>query len=88
MFTIISVAIKPKGITMNEALKRVLETVGSQKRLGELVGYSQASVYKWLYHIQKIPPEIVPSLVSLSDGEVKAHELRPDLPQLFPPPEQ
>lgn len=71
---------------MNEALERALQIVGSQTSLGRAVGYSQASVYKWLYNRLKVPPEVVPLIVEMTGGQVKAYELRPDLPQLFPHP--
>ncbi|EAC1237282.1 helix-turn-helix domain-containing protein [Salmonella enterica subsp. enterica] len=73
---------------MDDAVKRAVAHVGSQSKLGRKLGYSQTSVYKWLNGMRKVPPEAVPKIVELTGGRVQAHELRPDLPQLFPPPEQ
>lgn len=33
-----------------------------------------------------VPVERVPAVVRATDGAVQAHELRPDLPELFPVP--
>ncbi|MEB5837055.1 helix-turn-helix domain-containing protein [Pantoea dispersa] len=69
---------------MNEAIKTAIGIVGSQKKLGEACGLSQQAVYKWLHGKAKVSPEYVDQIVDATGGVVKAHQIRPDLPQLFP----
>jgi DNA-binding transcriptional regulator YdaS (Cro superfamily) len=37
---------------------------------------------------EKVKAEHVLKIVAASDGEVAAHQIRPDLPDLFPDPER
>lgn len=69
---------------MNEAIKTAIGIVGSQKKLGEACGLSQQAVYKWLHGKAKVSPEYVEHIVDATGGVVKAHQIRPDLPKLFP----
>lgn len=71
---------------MNKVIQRALRIVGSQKRLAEICGVSQPAVHKWL-NGGSVSPEKVTAIVNATGGEVKAHEIRPDLPDLFPHPE-
>jgi len=75
-------------VVMNIAIKTAITLVGSQKKLGSACGVSQQAVYKWLHNKAKVAPEQVIPLVLATNGKVKAHEIRPDLPGLFPPPTQ
>jgi DNA-binding transcriptional regulator YdaS (Cro superfamily) len=70
---------------MNEVIQRALKIVGSQKRLAVICGVSQPAVHKWL-NGGTVSPEKVTAIVSATGGEIKAHEIRPDLPDLFPHP--
>lgn len=72
---------------MNEAIQRAVEIVGSQKRLAEACGVSQPAVHKWL-NGGLVSPEKVIAIVNATNGVVKAHQIRPDLPHLFPNSEQ
>jgi DNA-binding transcriptional regulator YdaS (Cro superfamily) len=69
---------------MNGSIKTAIDIVGTQKKLAEACGVSQAAVQKWLHDKSKVAPENVLSLVNATNGMVKAHEIRPDLPHLFP----
>ncbi|WP_050559656.1 YdaS family helix-turn-helix protein [Escherichia coli] len=40
--------------------------------------------YKWLHNKAKVSPEHVGSIVTATGGVVKAYQIRPDLPKLFP----
>lgn len=71
---------------MNEVIKTAIAIAGSQKKLGVACGVSQAAVGKWLHNKSKVSPEHVGSVVNATGGEVKAYQLRPDLPALFPHP--
>ncbi|EMM2471153.1 MULTISPECIES: transcriptional regulator [Klebsiella] len=70
---------------MNKVIQRALKIVGSQQRLADICGVSQPAVHKWL-NGGLVSPEKVKAIVSATGGQVKAHEIRPDLPDLFPPP--
>lgn len=73
---------------MNHAIKTAIAIVGSQKKLGAACGLSQQAVYKWLHGKTKVSPEHVNSIVAATDGAVTAYQIRPDLPELFPHPNQ
>lgn len=73
---------------MNPAIKTAINIVGSQKKLGDACEVSQQAVYKWLHNKAKVSPEHVDSIVSATGGAIKAHQIRPDLPKLFPNVEQ
>ena len=68
---------------MNPTIKTAINIVGSQKKLGEACDVSQQAVYKWLHNKAKVSPEHVNSIVNATNGEVQAHQIRPDLPKLF-----
>ncbi|EPH1210959.1 transcriptional regulator [Pseudomonas aeruginosa] len=69
-----------------QALEKVLALCdGNQSELARRCGVKQPHVWKWL-RAGRVPVERVPSVVAAVDGLVRAHELRPDLPQLFPHP--
>ncbi|MBL5819897.1 helix-turn-helix domain-containing protein [Serratia marcescens] len=73
---------------MNKAIKAAIAIVGSQRKLGDACGLSQQAVYKWLHGKAKVSPEHVESIVDATGGKVRADQIRPDLPKLFPRPEQ
>lgn len=60
--------------------RRAVKAAGGGRVLAERLGISQTAIKKWPH----IPIERVP-LVSEISGFAK-HELRPDRPDLFPPP--
>lgn len=67
------------------AVEVAVKVAGGQSKLARLVGVSQNAVFKWL-RAGRPPAERVPAIVRATGGVVQAHELRPDLPELFPPP--
>jgi DNA-binding transcriptional regulator YdaS (Cro superfamily) len=70
----------------NRALLRVLEACGgNQSELARRCNVKQPHVWKWLKS-GRVPTERVHSVARASEGKVKPHELRPDLPDLFPIP--
>lgn len=71
---------------MNLYIKTAIKMAGSQKKLGEACGVSQQAVYKWLHNKAKVSPEHVDGIVNATREEVQAHQIRPDLPHLFPHP--
>lgn len=70
---------------MNLVIQKALGIVGSQKRLADICGVSQPAVHKWL-NGGAVSPEKVSAIVNATGGQVKAYEIRPDLPELFPHP--
>ena len=67
------------------ALNKALQTVGGGSALARVLGVSPMAVSKW--KLYGVPVERVPFVVKATQGQVKAHELRPDLPEIFPPPD-
>lgn len=70
----------------NIAVEKAIAIAGSQKKLAKRCGKAQSTICDWLNGKKKISPEHVPDLVNATDGQVKAHEFRPDLPNVFPSP--
>lgn len=69
---------------MNHVIKTAIAIVGTQKELAKACGVSQAAVQKWLHNKAKVAPQNVASLVEATQGQIKAYQVRPDLPNLFP----
>ncbi|TBW37530.1 helix-turn-helix domain-containing protein [Azotobacter chroococcum] len=73
-------------ISAREALEKALKHCGNnQSELARRCGVRQPHVWKWI-KAGRVPAERVPAVVRATDGIVQAHELRPDLPELFPVP--
>lgn len=69
----------------NEALKRACDVVGGQKPLADLISTTQSQVWYWLERSKKgVPAEFVVLIEQATGGQVKRHELRPDI---YPPTE-
>ncbi|KNA29523.1 antirepressor [Pantoea ananatis] len=73
---------------MNHVIKTAIAIVGTQKELAQACGVSQAAVQKWLHNKAKVAPQNVASLVLATEGRIQAHQIRPDLPNLFPKPDR
>jgi len=73
---------------MNLAIEKAIDIAGSQMALAKRCGKAQSTISDWLSGKKKISPEHVHSLVNATDGKVPAYEFRPDLPNLFPRPNQ
>ncbi|MDE1480669.1 helix-turn-helix domain-containing protein [Xenorhabdus bovienii] len=70
----------------NLTIEKVIKIAGSQTKLAEVLGCRQSLISSWLYRKKRVSVSLVPDIVTFSDGAVQAHELRPDLPKVFPPP--
>lgn len=68
---------------MNPVIKKAIEIAGTQEKLAKMCGVSQPAVHLWLKG-GKVSPEKVMRIVNATNGLIKAHEIRPDLPLLFP----
>ncbi|WP_287789110.1 MULTISPECIES: transcriptional regulator [Atlantibacter] len=70
----------------NPAVEKAIALAGSQKELAKRCGKAQSTICDWLNGKKKISPIHVPDLVNAVDGQILAHEFRPDLPSIFPHP--
>ncbi|WP_330115610.1 Cro/CI family transcriptional regulator [Pseudomonas sp. JS3066] len=71
---------------MNDsALSRAIKAAGGGRALAAELGVSPMAVSQWKR--RGIPVERVHAVVRACKGRVAAHELRPDLPDIFPAPE-
>lgn len=68
----------------NRPLKAVIEKLGSQAALADLVGVRQPAISKWLAKGAPLPAEFV--LKVEAETGISRHDLRPDVyPQDMPP---
>jgi len=71
---------------VNEIIRFAIEQHGSQKKLADACGVTQGAVWKWLHCRNAVSPEYVFAISRATAGHFKPHEIRPDLPELFPQP--
>lgn len=79
---------KSEADLCREALDRVLAICGgNQSELARRIGgtIKQPHIWKWI-KAGRVPVERVPAVCRAVGNEVHPHELRPDLPDLFPAP--
>lgn len=65
---------------------KAVYVAGGQSSLAKKVGVTQGAVWKWVRGIKKVSPVHAVAVSDVVNGVVKPHELRPDLPTLFPHP--
>nr|WP_262239790.1 helix-turn-helix domain-containing protein [Serratia liquefaciens] len=70
---------------MNPYIEKAIAVAGGQAALARACGVSQPAVFRWL-NGSRVKADYVVAIVRASNGEVQAHEIRPDLPDLFPVP--
>ncbi|EMA4781333.1 helix-turn-helix domain-containing protein [Providencia rettgeri] len=70
---------------MNEYIQKAIDLLGSQAALARACGVSQPAVFRWL-NGRRVKADHVMAIVNATNGHVKPHEIRPDLPDLFPHP--
>lgn len=71
----------------NSAVEKAIAIAGSQKELAIRCGKAQSTICDWLNGKKQISPVHVPVLVRAIGVRIQAHEFRPDLPELFPHPD-
>ncbi|EAA5550914.1 transcriptional regulator [Salmonella enterica subsp. enterica] len=75
---------------MNEVfsspMAKAVYVAGGQSALARQIGVTQGAVWKWVNGVKKISPVHAVAVSEAVNGAVKPHELRPDLPTLFPSP--
>ena len=59
-----------------QALEKIIQHVGGPRKLADALGVTPMSISHWR---KQIPAERVIALCKLSGGQVKPHELRPDI---------
>ncbi|WP_440863041.1 transcriptional regulator [Symbiopectobacterium purcellii] len=72
----------------NEAIDEAIKIVGSQLKLAAACNVKQPSVWAWLHGKKKTSPTNAKRIEKVTKGRVLAYQIRPDLPELFPHPEQ
>lgn len=70
---------------LNIYIKKAVDEAGGQAALARLCGVSQPAVFRWL-NGRRVKADYVMAVVKASNGKVQPHELRPDLPDVFPQP--
>lgn len=66
------------------ALDKAISAAGSATELAKRLDVTPQNIFNW--RKRGVPAERVPDVVDAAGGAVLAHELRPDLPRLFPAP--
>lgn len=66
----------------NKIIQRAIDITGSQKKLADLCGVAQPTVWRWL-HGGGIDARYVMKIVSATNGQIQASEIRPDLASLL-----
>lgn len=69
-------------IMTNQTIQLAISITGSQKRLADLCGVAQPTVWRWL-HGGGIDARYVMKIVSATGGKIKPADIRPDLAPLF-----
>lgn len=68
---------------INLYIKKAVDITGSQAALARACGVSSVAVFRWL-NGRRVKADYVMSIVKATGGEVKAYQIRPDLPDIFP----
>ncbi|WP_227135722.1 transcriptional regulator [Kosakonia radicincitans] len=66
----------------NKIIQQAIDVAGSQKKLANLCGVSQPTVWRWL-HGGGIEASYAIKIAKATDGKIKAIDIRPDLAQLL-----
>lgn len=68
-------------------MAKAVYIAGGQSALAGLIGVTQGAVWKWVHGKKKVSPVHAVAISNAVGGKVKPHELRPDLPTVFPAPD-
>ena len=66
-------------MTPHAALKKALKLAGGQVQLAEILGVGQPTVSSWVNRGKRISPNYALKCHLALDGQVSAHDLRPDI---------
>ena len=64
-------------------IEKAIEQFGGQVAFADAVGVSQSAVHKWLYGADVSPGNAL-KIQQVTDGRIRATDLRPDLMGLLP----
>lgn len=64
-------------------LERVIEILGTQRALAQGLGVSRQAVNQWVHGKRPIPPMQALRIQKLTNGQVTAGSMRPDLHAIF-----
>lgn len=73
---------------VNKFIDKAIRMAGSQKKLATAIGVRQPTVWAWLHGMSNVSPGNARMIEIITEGRVPAYRLRPDLPHLFPHPNQ
>ncbi len=68
-------------------MDKAVYIAGGQSALASLIGVTQGAVWKWVHSKKKVSPVHAVAISQALNGRVLPHELRPDLPTVFPAPD-
>lgn len=71
-----------------EAISAAIDIAGSQRGLADACGVKQPTVWAWLHGKKRVSAENAKRIEIATNGAIQAHQIRPDLPHLFPHPDQ
>lgn len=71
---------------VNKAISAAIKIIGSQQKLADACGVKQPTVWGWLHGKKKASANNAVRIEKATNGEVQAYQVRPDLPELFPHP--
>ena len=66
-------------MTNKDAVARAVEAMGSQVNLGKALGITSANIGMWLTGYKDVPARWCMPIEIVTEGRVRASELRPDL---------
>ena len=69
----------------NVFIQKAVDILGSQAALARACGVSQPAVFHWL-NGRRVKADHVMSIVKATGGAVLPYQIRPDLPDTFPHP--
>lgn len=72
-------------MSVQKALQRAIDQIGSQSLLAEEIGSSQSEVSQWVTGRRPVPPKKAAAIERVTNGKVRRRELRPfDWRELWP----
>lgn len=65
-----------------DAIRRAVEIAGSQQKLADACGVTQAGVSAWLTRTRRIPLETALKISAATSGKVTVSDIDPSLPRV------
>ena len=67
-------------INHDPLIRRAIDICGSQPKLAERIGRAQQTISKLLMRQARVTADVALKIEAATEGQVRARELRPDLP--------